>query len=58
MISLEKPLPIIGMISRIPGIAVAVKSVSDKVSVKGPSASLLGVNKEDVKRIIMVLEEL
>jgi hypothetical protein len=42
MLSVEKPLPLIGMISKLPGIRVSVKSI-------GTDAGL--------KKIVLVLQE-
>jgi len=57
MVSLDKPLPLIGMISKIPGIDVAIDSLQDDSTIKGASASLLGAKKEELKRITLVLKE-
>jgi hypothetical protein len=57
MISLDKPLPIIGMITKIPGISVFIKSITRNISVNGNSALLRGTRKEDIKRMVLVLQE-
>ena len=57
MISIEKPLPIIDMISRIPGINVVAKTSHSESEIKGASASLLGTKKDEIKKISLNLTE-
>jgi hypothetical protein len=57
MISMDKPMPIIDMISKIPGIKVTARTSHSDSEIKGAQASLLGTKKDEITRISLVLSE-
>ncbi len=57
MISIDKPMPIIDMISKIPGIKVAARTSNSDSEIKGASASLLGTKKGEMVKISLILTE-
>ena len=56
MISLEKPLPLVGMISNIPGIRVKASLAEEDRKLKG-AASLIGKKADEAGRIVLELRE-
>jgi hypothetical protein len=57
MISIDKPMPIIDMISKIPGIKVTAMTSHSDSEIKGASASLLGTRKGEIIKISLILSE-
>jgi hypothetical protein len=55
-VSLDRPLPLIGIISRTPGVEVTPGSPQKDKSEKGQAGSLLGATKKGVKRIALTLK--
>ncbi|MFC1988842.1 hypothetical protein ACFLVJ_03315, partial [Chloroflexota bacterium] len=56
-VSLDKPLPLIGIISRISGIKITPVLPQDDNLMKGTSNSLLGANRREISRIDLTLNE-
>jgi len=57
MVSVDKPLPLIDMISRIPGITVTAKTSRKEAEIKGVSSSLIGTRKDEIKKVSLILKE-
>ncbi len=55
--SLDRPLPLIGMISKIPGIEIEPLAPQKDKLAKGTSSSLLGAKRKGVTRIDVTLKE-
>ncbi|MFC1953049.1 hypothetical protein ACFLWR_02840 [Chloroflexota bacterium] len=56
-VSLDKPLPIIRLISNIPGVVLSPASTQEYNSSKVVSSSLLGANRKEATRIDITLSE-
>jgi len=55
-VSLDRPLPLIDIISRTPDIEVTPELLQQDKSMKGKSSSLLGATRKGVKRIALTLK--
>ncbi|MBM2825918.1 MAG: hypothetical protein HW402_1582, partial [Dehalococcoidales bacterium] len=55
-VALDKPLPFIGMISKISGLAIAPGLPQKENLVKGTSSSLLGAKRKELTRIYLILK--
>ena len=56
-VALDNPIPLIGLISKTPGVTVVPKLSKEDNLVKGTSSSLLSARRSGIKRLILTLEE-
>jgi len=56
-VSLDKPLPIVGILAKIPGVVISPVSTQEDSLTKVTSSSLLGVNRKEATRIDLILSE-